>query len=47
VAALAVDGDVVLAGPGETVAGVTVVALDEESVRVRRADGGEETLVLP
>ncbi len=47
VAALAGDGEVVLAGPGETAAGVTVLAVDEEGVRIRRADGSEETLVLP
>jgi hypothetical protein len=46
-AAFAVDGDVVLAGPGETVAGVTLVAVSEEGVRVRRPDGTEETLALP
>jgi hypothetical protein len=47
VAALAADGDVVLAGPGETVAGVTVVAVDEDGVLIRRADGSVATLVLP
>ena len=47
VAALAADGEVVLAGPGETAAGVTVLAVDDEGVRIRRADGSEETLVLP
>jgi hypothetical protein len=47
VAALAANGEVVLAGPGQTAAGVTVLAVDGESVRIRRADGGEETLVLP
>ena len=47
VAALAADGEVVLAGPGETAAGVTVLAVDDEGVRIRRADGTEEVLVLP
>ena len=47
VAALAADGEVVLAGPGETAAGVTVLAVDDEGVRIRRADGSEESLVLP
>jgi hypothetical protein len=47
VAALAADGEVVLAGPGETAAGVTVLSVDDEGVRVRRADGSEETLALP
>ncbi|HSD27741.1 MAG TPA: hypothetical protein VLL75_10595 [Vicinamibacteria bacterium] len=46
-AALAAEGEVVLAGPGDTAAGVTVLAVDDEGVRIRRADGGEETLVLP
>lgn len=47
VAALAADGEVVLAGPGETAAGVTVLAVDEDGVRIRRADGTEEVLELP
>ena len=46
-AALSVDGEVELAGQGDSAAGVTVVSVGEEGVRVRRADGGEETLVLP
>jgi hypothetical protein len=46
VAALAADGEVVLAGPGETVAGVTVIAVDEDGVRIRRPDGSEELLQL-
>jgi hypothetical protein len=47
VAALAADGEVVLAGPGETAAGVTVLAVDDQGVRIRRADGSEERLELP
>jgi len=47
VAALAADGEVVLAGPGETVAGVTVLSIGEDGVRVRHADGREEMLLLP
>jgi len=47
VAALAADGEVVLAGPGETAAGVTVLAVDEGGVRIRRPDGTEEVLELP
>jgi hypothetical protein len=47
VAALALDGEVVLAGPGDSAAGVTVVSVGDDSVRIRRADGGESTLVLP
>jgi hypothetical protein len=46
-AALAADGEVELAGPGDTVGGVTVLAVSEEGVRVRRPDGSEETLPLP
>jgi hypothetical protein len=46
-AAFAVDGDVVLAGPGDEAAGVTVLEVSEESVRVRRRDGVEERLALP
>jgi hypothetical protein len=46
-AALAADGEVVLAGPGEAAAGVTVLSVDDEAVRIRRADGTEETLELP
>jgi hypothetical protein len=46
VAALAADGEVMLAGPGETAAGVTVIAVDDEGVRIRRADGTEEVLEL-
>jgi hypothetical protein len=46
-AALSAEGEVVLAGPGEAAAGVTVLAVDVDGVRIRRADGSEETLVLP
>ena len=46
-AALFVDGEVELAGPGDSAAGVTVLAVGEEGVRVRRADGSEQTLALP
>jgi hypothetical protein len=47
VAALATDGEVELAGPGDAVGGVTVLAVSEEGVRIRRPDGSEETLPLP
>jgi hypothetical protein len=47
VAALAAGREVEIAGPGERAAGVTVVSVGEDHVRVRRADGSEETLVLP
>jgi len=43
----AVDGDVVLAGPGERAGVVTVLEVGEEGVRIRRGDGSEELLALP
>ena len=46
-AAFAVDGDVVLAGPGERAGVVTVLEVGEEGVRIRRGDGSEELLALP
>jgi len=46
-AALSADGEVELAGPGDSAAGDTVLSVGEEGVRVRRADGSEQTLVLP
>jgi hypothetical protein len=46
-AAFSVAGDVVLAGPGETVGGATVVEVGEEAVRIRRPDGSETRLPLP
>ncbi len=46
-AAFAVDGDVVLAGPGESAGGVAVLEVGEDGVRVRRRDGTEARLVLP
>jgi hypothetical protein len=46
-AALSVDGEVELAGPGDSAAGVTVLSVGEEGVRVRCADGSEQTLALP
>ena len=47
VAALALEGEVVLAGPGESAFGVTVVSVDDDAVHVRRRDGSESALVLP
>lgn len=44
VAALAVDGEVVLVSPGETAGGITVLSIDEEGVLFRRADGSEGRL---
>ena len=47
-AALAVDGEVLLASPGDVVAGFRVLSLDEEAgVRVRSPEGLETTLALP
>lgn len=46
-AALALGGDVEIAGPGESAAGVTVIAVGEDGVRVRSADGSELVLALP
>jgi hypothetical protein len=47
VALVAEDGEVELAGPGEAAAGVVVVEIGEDSVRVRRADGTEAAIPLP
>ncbi len=47
VAALALDGEVELAAPGESAVGVTVVSAADDSVRIRRSDGLEMTLSLP
>lgn len=46
-AALAVDGEVVLALPGEPAGGVTVLSVAEEGVRVRLRDGSERELLPP
>jgi hypothetical protein len=46
-AAFSQGGEVVLAGPGDTAAGVTVVDVSEDGVRVRRKDGSEELLRVP
>jgi hypothetical protein len=47
VAALTDGGEVELAGPGEAAAGVVVVAIGDEGVRVRRPDGTETLLPPP
>ncbi|HVO10922.1 MAG TPA: hypothetical protein VMX54_09290 [Vicinamibacteria bacterium] len=47
VAVLSLEGEVELAAAGQAAAGVTVLAVDEDGARVRRADGSEETLTLP
>jgi hypothetical protein len=46
-AAFSQAGEVMLAGPGDTAAGVTVVDVSEDGVRVRRKDGSEELLRVP
>jgi hypothetical protein len=46
-AALAVDGTVLLLGPGESASGLTVVSVEEDRVRLRRSDGEEQTLTPP
>ena len=44
---LPLDGEVELAGPGDTAAGVTVLSVGEDGVRVRRADGSERRSRFP
>lgn len=47
-AALALSGDIVVVGEGESVEGYTVLSLEEESgVRLRAPDGAEIALPLP
>jgi hypothetical protein len=46
-AALAQGGEVELAAAGESAAGVVVVEIGDEGVRVRRRDGTETVLPLP
>lgn len=46
-AAFAIDGEVVLLGPGETAGDVSVLEVGEEEVRIRRRNGAEERLALP
>ena len=46
-AALAVSGDVLLAAPGEEVAGYVVLSLGEDAVMVKGPEGGEIHLRLP
>ena len=46
-AAFSQGGEVLLAGPGDTAAGVTVVDVSEDGVRVRLKDGSEELLRVP
>ncbi len=46
-AAFSQGGEVVLAGPGDIAAGITVVDVSEDGVRVRLKDGSEELLRVP
>jgi hypothetical protein len=47
VAALAVDGEVILLRTGETGAGFTVLGIGDEAIRLRDPEGNETTLELP
>ncbi len=46
-AALAVDGAIRIAAPGESAGGITVLSVSDDGVRIRRADGTEARLELP
>lgn len=46
-AALNIGGEVVLLAPGESSGGVTVLAVQEDGVRLRGPDGREEVVPLP
>ena len=46
-AALSIGGEVVLLAPGESAGGVTVLAVQEDGVRLRSPDGRDEVLPLP
>ena len=46
-AAVFIDGEVLLLGEGESAAGFTVTEIREERIRLRDPDGNEETLELP
>ena len=47
VAALAIDGEVILLRTGETGAGFTVLGIGDEAIRLRDPEGNETTLELP
>ncbi len=47
VAALSIDGEVLLLGEGGSAGGFTVLGVSEETVRLRGPEGEEETLRLP
>jgi hypothetical protein len=46
-AALSIGGEVVLLAPGESAGGVTVLAVQEDGVRVRGPDGRDEVVSQP
>jgi hypothetical protein len=46
-AALSIGGEVVLLAPGESADGVTVLAVQEDGVRVRGPDGRDEVVSQP
>jgi hypothetical protein len=47
VAALSIDGEVLLLGEGASARGFTVLGISEEAVHLRGPEGEEETLRLP
>jgi hypothetical protein len=47
VAALVIDGQVVVVGEGESAGGFTVLGVSEEAVRLREPGGEEISLLLP
>ena len=47
VAAVIIDGEVLLLAEGESALGFTVLDIREEAVRLRDPEGNEETLELP
>jgi hypothetical protein len=47
VAALAIDGEVILLREGESTLGFTVLGIRDEAIRLRDPEGNETTLDLP
>jgi hypothetical protein len=47
VAALSIDGEVVVLGEGDSFGGVTVTAIEDETVSLSGPEGDGETLLLP
>ncbi len=46
-AALSIDGEVVVLGEGDSMAGFTVLVVGDEEVTLRTPEGDEETLPMP